>query len=180
METTKALKDFEGLIFKTAVLYERRLRTEREDLQQVLRIRVWLALEAFEPSRTTTNVESFVFTCLRNQIKDLVKARMRRDNIAREFYLEDIESIESYPTYDDPFLDDDLLPTTITESERVVIGLMYVGYQRPSDMAPVLGVTPKEVSRRVASIRLKLADLRPSGQIGELPLPLQRELGVAA
>jgi hypothetical protein len=41
--TEPDLGRYEGLVFRTATMYESRLGMEREDIQQVLRICVWRA-----------------------------------------------------------------------------------------------------------------------------------------
>lgn len=171
------LRRYEGLVFSTSRMYEGILRVEMEDLQQVLRLRVWLALEAFDPGRSAATEESFVFTCVRNQIKDLMKARRRRDSLATEVYIEDVAPADHAVEFggirdrfehkhlsdalDDVHADEVLLPATLVRAERHVIALLYVGYSQ-TEVAGLLNVPPREVWGHMTSIRRKMEDWRPN------------------
>lgn len=180
---------FDGLVFSTAVMYERRLRLEREDLRQVLRFRVWIAIRAYDPEIQRASLESFVFTCVRNQIKDLVKARTRRDQLATEFYLEDalldggdFEARHLATDIGEFFAEEVRLPSTLNTEELEVIGLLYVGYRKQAEIADVLGVRRSEVGRLLASVKVKMADWRPSAsdaEILQLTFPVQQALEAA-
>jgi RNA polymerase sigma factor (sigma-70 family) len=163
----ETLRAFEGLVFRTAQIYERRLRVEREDLQQVLRLKVWMAVRAYDAKKSRTSLESFVFSCVRNQIKDLVKSRIRRDRLGVEHLIDDLftddwsrERFEgSYlAAVDEP--DEVLIPSTLTANERSMIGLLYVGFKQV-EIAEIMEIPRNEVTQRMASIRQKMADWRP-------------------
>lgn len=158
------LREFEGLVFKTSVIYSNRLRLEREDLQQVLRLRVWLAIRSYDPGVRRASLRSYVFTCVRNQIKDLVKARTRRDALATEFYLEDalvgdggaFEARHLAEEIGDHLAEEVQLPSSLTADEREVLALLYLGYDKQVDIASALGVRRPEVSLRMSSLKTKL------------------------
>jgi RNA polymerase sigma factor (sigma-70 family) len=165
------LRKYEGLVFSTARMYAGRLRVEEDDLQQVLRLRIWKALEAYDPRRSRVIEESFVFTCVRNQIKDLVKARIRRDNAKpgwmpdevpgiREVYIEDQQPGWEIPVEEQEG-DEVLLPSTLTANERQVVALLYVGFSQ-AEIAVLMTVPPREVWAHVRVIREKMADWRPT------------------
>lgn len=160
---------YEGLVRTTARMYARGVGVELEDLEQVLRFRVWRALEAYEVGRSQAARRSFVYTCLRNQIKDLVKARVRRNDAGTECYMEDAMLAAGRDAFEgqhlvvepDGHLDEAVtLPVTVTSDERQVLALVYVGYSL-TETALILGVTPKLVGSRMASIRSKMEDWRP-------------------
>lgn len=169
MVDDETLRAFEGLVFRTAQMYERRLRVEREDLQQVLRIKVWMAIRAYDPRKSRTSLESFVFSCVRNQIKDLVKSRMRRVQHGVEYFIDDLftedwarERFEhAYLSVDDE-AEEVLIPSTLTRDERSMIGLLYVGFSQV-EIAEIMEVPRNEVTQRMTSIREKMADWRPGG-----------------
>jgi RNA polymerase sigma factor (sigma-70 family) len=76
----KSWNDYEGLVCSTASMYQRLVGVELEDLQQILRVRVWRAIEAHDADRVNgPTLDSFVFTCVSNQVIDLMKAKLRRE-----------------------------------------------------------------------------------------------------
>ena len=58
-------------------MYAPHVQEEYEDIVSVLRIKVWRALCAFDPARSSMPVQRYVFSCVKNQAKDLVKKRRR-------------------------------------------------------------------------------------------------------
>src|SRR4051794_1091609 len=155
---------YEGLVFKTSVMYEGPLAMEREDIQQILRITVWRAITSYEPIRDERrSIETFVFWCVRNQIKDLVKSKTRRDRHGRQVYIEDLDG-ELGGRDDKRRGDDDVrLPDSLTAVEREVIGFLYLGY-RQTEIAALLECPRREIERRVRMVRRKLADWRPASE----------------
>jgi DNA-directed RNA polymerase specialized sigma24 family protein len=94
MHRKPQLSDFEGLIFSTAVRYAPVIADEDvEDIKQILRVKVWQALQAYDRTRSTQDVEAFVFGCMYNRVKDLLKAQERRNDArnGRQLYIEDQE-----------------------------------------------------------------------------------------
>jgi RNA polymerase sigma factor (sigma-70 family) len=188
----RELADFEGLVFKTASMYERLLGYEREDLQQVLRLRVWIAIEAYDGDRSDQPLDKFVFGCVRNQIRDLVKSKTRKDRchacngsgcevcagrgriVERESYIEDHTAAPNdrfeaaHLSHIEVHEHDEqvVLPIEVTSYEREVIGLLYVGY-RQTEIADLLGCQRRDIERSVRIIRRKLADWHPGNESGE-------------
>jgi len=175
--TEPDLGRYEGLVFRTATMYESRLGMEREDIQQVLRICVWRATSAYEVSRDDRrSIDTFVFWCVRNQIKDLVKSKVRRDRHGRQVYIEDLADEPSHEEDSDP--DGVPLPSSLSAVEREVVAYLYLGY-RQTEIAVMIGCQRREVERRVRSIRHKMADWRPSltmgnGEVVELEAQVKR------
>ena len=65
---------YEGLVRATAARYVGKVEAmDFDDICSVLRIKVWQALVKFDPAKCRTNEEGFVFMCVRNRCKDLVK-----------------------------------------------------------------------------------------------------------
>lgn len=164
------LRAYEGLVIKTASLYSRRLGMESEDLQQVLRVKIWQALEAHDPGRSDIPVRRYVFRCVTNQIKDLIKARVRaverKDWLEREVGLpllvEDFSKQTFNGSCEDAYERDEVhLPDTLDDTEREVIGMLYVGY-RQREIAEMLVIKPYKVDRILRGLRVKLEDWRPS------------------
>jgi DNA-directed RNA polymerase specialized sigma24 family protein len=167
------IRYYEGLVAHTATMYLDVLRVEREDLEQVLRFTIWRALENYTATRWNSHGhdangrsarERFAFYCMRNQIKDLLKARGRRDAAkpdwmgdsitgVREVYLEDVASERCF--------EDKYLPTTLTGDERQVVVLLYLDFSQ-AEIARMLSVRPRDIGVRVASVRTKMADWRPA------------------
>lgn len=81
----QSLQDFEGLIFSTAIRYHAGLGMDIDDLQQLLRIKVWKVADKFEPRRVRQRQrtdgrsahQAYVNMCLQNYLKDLLKERAR-------------------------------------------------------------------------------------------------------
>lgn len=163
------LEYYAGLVFKTSQMYERVLDMDREDIQQILQIKVWRSLEAFDATRSSVPVERYVFGCVRNQVKDLVKARFRRLKWGSETYIED-EARNSDGSWKASFelehlsveleLEEVGLPSTLTSDERHVVALLYVGYKQ-TEIAGLLEVDRRDVTRSLRSVRTKMDHLRP-------------------
>lgn len=161
---------YEGLVRKTAAMTVPLVEDEYEDIVQVLRVKCWRALCAYDPSRSKLPVERYVFSCMRNQVKDLLK-RKRRNLL----YIEDQKSTQAGDVSTDHFeaayLVDErsfdgveaelpLIPCTLSDLERQVLALLYADYTQV-ETALRLGVPRNEVERAVRSIRSKMADWRP-------------------
>lgn len=165
---------YEGLIFKTASMYAGFLEEDFEDVAQILRIKAWRALMAFDSRRSSLPVERYVFSCVKNQCKDLVKKRRRN-----ELYIEDYAGTNDVgggdvtSRFEARYLSSDegqhfahvdgppLIPSTLTSFEREVVALLYLDYSQ-KEAAEMLGVRRNEMERAVRSVRDKMADWRPS------------------
>jgi hypothetical protein len=53
-----------------------------------------------------------------------------------------------------------MLPATLTGDERQVVVLLYLDFSQ-AEIARLLGVRPRDIGVRVASVREKMADWRP-------------------
>lgn len=178
----KRLESYEGLVFATARRYCDYLDYELEDVQQLLRLKVWRALCSFDPAKYSgpreTAERRYVFTCVRNGVKDLLKEQARR--IKRErgtpLFIEDVSGEgDGFEHRHGMAVDAELifavveeenieLPSTLTELERQVVGLLLIGYERQTEMARELGVSRQRVRSAHASVKVKMEDWRPSGR----------------
>lgn len=171
---------YEGLIFSTARMYHDILDIDLEDVQQILRLKVAQALVVFDPSKWRKHKdaqvaeERFVFGCMRNQVKDLLKGQDRRNTArggGRQLYVEDLrEQDDSFEhrylvETDENALADVLdqmpqLPSTLSDLERVVVALLLLGYNQ-TEIARELGTSRTNIRVAHASIQAKMEDWRP-------------------
>jgi len=160
-----------------------------DDICAVLRIKVWKALEAYDPDRWADR-DGYVFMCVRNQGKDLVKRRTP-EHIARDaLYIEDVAPVHHDSPREnnngirdafelrylsmngeafDKVIEEPLrLPNTLTTNERRVLMLLYLEH-RQAEIAPILGLTPSKVKACVKGIREKMADWMPEESADRQP-----------
>lgn len=178
------LQAYEGLVIKTSAMYYRRLGLEQEDLQQILRIKVWRALEAYKPERGG-ELRSWVFGAVTNQITDLTRARMRalgkKDWLDREVGVPVPTDFSSEPHFNGSCEDNyDFekieLPDTLDEVERCVVALLYIGYSR-REIAEILGLEVHNLQHAVRRLRAKLRAWHPDHGHGDAEL-IQLEIRV--
>lgn len=170
------LRSYEGLIFATTRRIAPFVEEDPEDIRQIFRLKVWRALVAFDSSRCSTDRDRYVFMCVANQKKDLLKrlrrgersieeltslggpdARLQSDRFERRHGLiTDHDSV--YGSVDDSGF---RLPNTLTATEQDVICLLYEGYLQ-TEVRDTLGLSTGEMERTVKSVRAKLADWRPA------------------
>lgn len=171
------IKFYEGLIFTTAGMYAPQVEEEFDDICQLLRMKVWRALELYDPSRSRMPVERYVFMCVKNRCKDLVTKHRRGD-----VYIEDqrrgdqqgvfeggtLDSFESQylaAEHEQVFGDVDegapLIPSTLTSRERQVIVLLYRDHSQ-AEVVRIMGLRRSEMERIMRTIRAKMADWAPS------------------
>lgn len=174
-EMGATLKRFEGLVFSTAQrLVRQGVEADREDIEQLLRVKIWKAIRAYDPAKTKMPLERYAFMCAFDQAKDIAKRKKRG-----ELFIEDVapsSSDEDAPTdrFHERYLSADHsqvygdvddgelhLPNTLTERELSVLTLMRESY-RQTEIAVELHITKREVESAVRGIRTKLADWRPS------------------
>jgi RNA polymerase sigma factor (sigma-70 family) len=168
------LAHYEGLIFTTAARYSAYLDDELEDIQQLLRVKVWKSLGKFDPKRSKMDVENWVFSCVRNYVKDLLKSQYRRNKVrnGHQGYIEDESQASTFEvryfseTADEVYFcveDEDIkLPSTLSEDERSVTCLLMLNLNQ-SEIARVLHVSRDQVRRHHESVKAKMADWRPAG-----------------
>lgn len=185
MEPTQArdpalLQHYEGLVIKTSVRYKGIKRYDTDEVRQLLRVKVWEALLAWDPENPKTQRriqrglksevelrDAWVYGCLANKMKDLLK----RDR-ERELLIED--QLETDSTFERRYLYTEadteisrasesrpLVPNTLTSNERYVLACMYNGHNGP-ETAERLGLTRAQVAMAVRSIREKMRDWKPT------------------
>lgn len=173
MKTVAELTHYEGLIFATAARYAPILDHDVEDIRQVLRIKVWQALEAYDERRGAKGLESFVFSCVKNRVKDLLKEqdRLNQRRNGSQHYIEDLT--DDFGNFEGRYLsaecpdmmeleERDLgLPSTLTEIEVQVVKLLVLDYRR-SEIAVLLGVSRQKVRAAHSAVQTKMADWAPS------------------
>jgi RNA polymerase sigma factor (sigma-70 family) len=176
MVAENELGQYEGLVRTTAARYLPILGEDFDDICQFLRIKVWRALESYDPARATQPRRDYVFSCVRNGVKDLLKARARR----LKNYHGGVLSVESLSEADSRFElghlsedaeqvyfdveDEDLnLPATLDAFERRIVVLLLLDFNQ-TEISRVLGVTRQRVRTGQAHIERKMADWKPDAQ----------------
>lgn len=165
---------YEGLIYKTASMYAPYVEDEFDDICQLLRMKVWRALELYDASRSRMPVERYVFMCVKNRCKDLVTKQrrgevyvedQRRSGADTDGTLDWFESRYLSADHEQTFggVDDGapLIPSTLDSIERHVLVLLYRDHTQ-AETARALGLRRSEMERTMRSIRAKMADWRPA------------------
>jgi RNA polymerase sigma factor (sigma-70 family) len=185
------LRHYEGLVYKTAGMLAPYVEMEREDIQQVLWIKVFRALMAWNPERSRTSRDKYVFMCVHDQGKDVLK-RVRRGTLHIEDFRRDdaAEEGQRQDGFDARYLSQShedtygaveeavLIPSTLTAQERRLVVLLYREY-RQIEAARMMGIAKKDVEKLLASIRDKMADWNP-GIGDDLPEPAPSPRAIAA
>lgn len=171
-----ALRYYDGLIHATARRCVAFCEEDYDDVVQVLRVKAWQALRAYDPQRCRTTRDRYVFMCVRDRAKDVVKKKKRnqlhiedlRDSATDRFDARYLCSTheDNYAAIDDD--DDPLLQ--LDELERAIARLLTSDYKQ-AQVARALGLQKVEMDRAMKSIRYKLADLRPPEPAVIHPLP---------
>lgn len=160
---------YEGLVFKTAAMYSPLVEEDFEDVQQLLRMKVWRALAAYDPARSKLPVERYVFSCVRNQVKDILKRKRRNEVYIDDFgqldnsrdYFEAKFLAETHEeTYADIEEEPPLIPSTLSVLERRIVCLLYAGYST-RETAAKLELRSAVITASLQSIRVKMSDWRP-------------------
>lgn len=178
---------YEGLVRKTAGMYARIVEDDYEDICQILRLKAWRALNTYDPARSKLPIERYVFSCLRNQVKDLLKKKRREelfindmghaDATADSFYKGSFANGaegETHHHFEARYLSideeaglsgllDDLptIPSTLSPKEKDVLALVYYGYSH-TEIAVRLEISKREIATAMRAIKLKMADWKPS------------------
>lgn len=165
-----------GLIHATAARYEPILDDDLEDIKQVLALKVAQAVAAFDPSKTKLPLRNFVFSCVTNRVKDLLKEQSRRNDRrgGGQLYVEDVgsasmafeatylcvsEEIVYFEVEDETVK----LPATLSPLEAQVVQLLLLEYNQ-TEIAVRLKVTRAAVRKAHASVQAKMADWRPGSR----------------
>jgi RNA polymerase sigma factor (sigma-70 family) len=183
----KLLERYEGLVIKTSSMYVGIIRQmEFEDICQILRVKVWRSLEKFEPGRYPLDrrqlaMDSFIFGCVRNQVKDLLKR-----NKTQDLYIDDLAPSDggrvgsggpdgaTRDRFEFRYLQadrdqvfqgaeesDPLIPNTLNDNERLVLVCLYRGYNGP-ETAERLGIGRRQVAAILRTLREKMGDWKPN------------------
>jgi RNA polymerase sigma factor (sigma-70 family) len=179
------VRRYEGLVRATANRIAPFVEMPVEDIEQRLRIKVWRALVTFNP-RVGRAEDQYVVSCVFNEKKDILSLRRRgelpldamltpedRKHNRGDAFEEQYLSVAAEQVYASIEEDDLRLPSTLTHLELQVITLLYAQrYQ--TEIALELGLSKGEMEKSMRSIRVKLADWRPSASErgAALPTPL--------
>lgn len=199
MDHTKAadpalLGHYEGLVRKTAARYVGLTLHDFEDICQVFRVKVWKALLAWDPTdhRILAKIakgeteddlrDRFVFMCVRNQGKDLVKRRKPETDplFIEDFRAHEQPAGENGPSRTDKFEaqylaateeeifgeidgEDILLPPGLSQDERRVLVCMYLDLTH-AEIQLRLGLSAKQVSAAKRGLKENLQHLKPPEQ----------------
>lgn len=174
MQGAEDIGPFEGLVHATAARYAPYLDDELDDIAQMLRVKVWQALRGYDAERATQTVEGFVFSCVVNRVKDMLKVQSRL-NARRNggpLYVEDCSAsnpsafeAEHFSTGIDVVVEAVVemerveLPSTLTRDERHVVLLLMLDYKQ-TEIAKELGVPRSRVRATHAAVQEKMADWR--------------------
>lgn len=169
---------YEGLIFTHALRIVGRVDDDLDDIRQTYRIKVWTALAAYDPTRCRTDVDRWVFFCLKNSEKDMLKRR-RRPEVSLEAADrgERWGAVDADVVYAQVEQDRPLLPSTLSGLELRAVVLLYRGY-RQTEAARRLGIDARAMKRIVRSVRDKMADWKPD-DLGPDPVEPPVEIPVA-
>lgn len=161
---------YEGLIHATAGMCAPKVEVEYDDIVSIFRIKVWRALLAYDPARSAMPVQRYVFSCVKNAEKDVLKRKRRY-----EVYIEDVSvfrtdgpddfegrylAVTGEEVYADVERELPIIPSTLSALERSVIVHLYME-RTQRETASLLGLTRSEMERTIRSIRTKMGDWRP-------------------
>lgn len=187
-QTRTSVRDFEGLVIKTARMFAAQVGREECDLAQELRVRVWRAIQSWDGDRFPS-LERYVFIAVTNKIKDFKrdaareKARREREGVSF-VHIEDMAPGQfegHYHTGRERVygrIDGEMfvLPSTVTETEAT-IALLLVQEVSRLEIAIRLDLSDGEITAAVRHLQIKLADWRPTRR----PVPaLTSQLELAA
>lgn len=164
------VEHYEGLIFTHALRVVGYVDDDLDDIRQAYRIKAWTALVAYDPAKWD-DVDRWVFFCLKNAEKDMLKRRRRP-----EVSLDAIDpsahhgAIDAEVVYAQVEAECPLLPSTLSGLELRAVVLLYRGY-RQTEAARRLGIDARAMKRIVRSVRDKMADWKPDSEPAvELPV----------
>lgn len=193
-QADKGLRRYEGLVHVTARMYAKSCGMEPDDLAQLLWLKIWQTRSKFDPRRSGLPEERYVYGCVKNRVKDLIRdyvRQCRREGppslpmavgesdadmwvggmvVYRERFEERYLSTGSDEVFGEieegPFV----LPATITQEEAQVIVLLMRGYTQ-KDIAEAMALPRKRVKRHQEAIEAKLCDWAPAVGAGRESSP---------
>lgn len=184
------LDHYEGLVLKTSSMYVDFVnQMDFDDICQILRVKVWKALEAWDPNEPRTRKriaagkkseadlrDGFVFGCVKNQVKDLLKRPKPADIFIEDLGTQQPSGENTLDRFDGKHLATDpelmfgdaedsppLIPNTLSHNERLVLAGAYVGMNGP-EIAERIGVDKSKIAAIMRSLREKMDDWRPSAE----------------
>lgn len=166
---------YEGLVFATAKLVSPVRGMELEDVQQVLRLKVWTALGQYNKDRSRMTVRAFVYACVRNQAKDLMKRNYVSTPTLTPMFIEDLCSpngvsgdvarerfenryLAERGSYEEVEGEPLPLPADLGADEKTVTLMLFLDYSR-EEIATECGLSKHRVDVLVKSIRMKMQPL---------------------
>jgi RNA polymerase sigma factor (sigma-70 family) len=193
---SRELASYEGLVCRTAQLVAGypHVQEDEEDIRQLLRIKVWQALEAHDPSKRgmqNQTREEYVFMCVKNRVKDMLKKKVRPEDFIEDFapttrgegarsrrerfegrYLRHDEEAEVEAAMERTAE----LPSTLTLLEIHVVRLLLQELNQ-TEIARQLGVSRQKVRVAHAAVKVKMADWRGMSDWGQADEPAPLETG---
>lgn len=176
--TDDLITQYEGLIRSTAWRYVGHCEEDYDDICQLFRVKTWQALLSFDPSKVKnqaardtagrTPQDRYVYACIKNRGKDLVKAVKR--NWA---YMEDLGEHAAPDQFEQRYLlaaeeevhqvlqDMPLIPSTLSPNEHQIVTLLYLDFDN-GEIASFLNWPRQKVQIVVRRIREKMADWEPT------------------
>lgn len=161
---------YEGLVHSTAAMYAPKLELEFDDICQILRVKIWRALELFDADRSRMKVERYVFMCVKNKTKDLLELRRRGEVYIEDQRTRDANMLDAFEArylatdHEQTFGSVDegtpLVPSTLGPVERRVVVLLYRDFTQ-TEIARTLDLRRSEMERTMRTIREKMADWKP-------------------
>lgn len=186
---------YEPLVRSTTIRWCDLTELDPEDFAQELRLKVWQALDRFEPGRMNVPEgdeerrlkaeKSYVFSLVFNRVKDLL-GRKKHHLLSLEVVAVsggNADGASLTDRFEARYLCSSgyeveglagesgyLLPDALSEMERAVLLLRYMDVQQV-EMPAVLGVPLREVKKAMRSLREQLAAVEP-----ERPAPFSAEV----
>lgn len=178
---------YEGLVFRTAQMTAPYVQEEEEDIRQLLRVKIWQALTAFDPAKVKGQTrEEYVFMCVRNRVKDILKRKRRPEDLLEDRAPDDAvlraKFEGKYLSHDEEaeieaIIDGDVeLPSTLTLLEIHVVRLLLLDLNQ-TEIARQLGVSRAKVRAAHAEVKVKMADWRGMSDWGQADEPAPVETG---
>lgn len=175
---------YEALCRSTArMIADKVEKMDYDDICQRFRMRAWYAIGKYDGSRDRVGIDRFVFACIQNEKKDLLKRVKRNEALIEdlapsgdagyEFGVitrQEFENRYLQETAEQAFhsVEEELpfLPSTLSTLERQVVHFLYLAYDY-GEISITLGIARKEVAPLVRAIREKMADWKPTSQAGD-------------
>lgn len=193
------MRSYEGLVIATARLIVREadvqgvpIEIDVEDIEQRLRLKVWRALGYYDPAKCRTNQRRYVFMCVTDEKKDILRMRRRGDVLIDDLAPAAVDVVGGSHFKSEDWLEQKLglvehqeavygmvdnqqsgLTELVPGEEGVVIPSTLTDLEvevvrllfcdfKQSEAARHLGLEKRQIDKLVQSIRTKMADWRPS------------------